>query len=215
MGRRTSSDPLTARCDALAEDLALLAGGDLDDARRERELHAHLADCDECTELLADLQGDREWVQAAGASISTDESCVDLDALLARASVLETETARPAARRWLPSWVEAAAAAVLLAGVFGLSGMHSGGMPVEGAVIVGPSLSADPAEAPGLPIRLEKRPGGQVALSWQDDGRSAHPYQVYFADAPGGFDTARSVHVDGQELIATTPNSGLTCIKVL
>lgn len=146
------------RCDGFEERVTDYLGNELDVATRAA-MDAHVASCDRCRALLADL---RSIVTAAGAlpvlSPSRDlwdgiapriEETVVVPSLDAR----RRTSARPGERRWSvrPSWI-AVAAALLIAATAGVTSLvldSDGSVSTASAPIAAvPAVAAAPEAAP-------------------------------------------------------------------
>lgn len=139
-------------CEDYRERIALLAGGELPDAERA-EVERHLAECEECHELAAELGEVRELLGALAQESASE-------AVLAEVRSGVSEQIARSARRW--RWVAVAAAAVVLMGV-GIewrTGWRSEpGLPSPAPVVVetpeAPTI-AEMMPAPSVPVVVEE-----------------------------------------------------------
>lgn len=213
-------------CTENRDDLALMAGGDLESPGRERRLREHVGACAGCLELLAQLSSDRELFAAAGEAElagSLPGLAADVVARLERDGEGAGLPARAGSRRRgrAALWIEAAAV-VLVAGLAGtwaverlpLADGSAGAGPAVTAVVAdgggalaGPSVPADES----LPLTLRRGPGSVIELAWTGDGREAvsgvadrpgRAYTVLASSSPEDFSGAEAIAVAGRRLVA-------------
>lgn len=167
------------RCDGFEERVTDYLGNELDAATRA-SMDAHVASCDRCRALLADL---RSIVTAAGAlpvlSPSRDlwdgiASRIEETVVIPSLDAHRRTSAKPGERRWSvrPSWI-AVAAALLIAATAGVTSLvldSDGSVPTASAPI-----AAVPAVAPLAPEAAprESTAAAEPRLATAPSGSSA------------------------------------------
>lgn len=205
----------TNACGRYRDDLALLAGGDLDLGAERDAVETHVAACDACAGLLSLMAGDRAWVARAAAepepSATTPSLVAPVLAHLAAAAVAEGLYRPPAARKrsdlGLMAFTRVAAAVALVsaAALLGWSILaHDAAttealLPSEGEKLAGPqdlvAATASPVLAGGNAIADAPAESGAASVEFR-------PVRVHRAGGPAvslewesdGRETAR---VDG------------------